>query len=101
MNYVEYNAVDDPVYPMYGGATITNKCIGPIEYEQFVDYDFEYVWFTDIVDYVKMKSMVVEYKDGTKKKFTGKVLEPVGDYLESLMVPESLVKDLAPIEKED
>lgn len=57
-----YNAVDDPV-----GRPITKKCIGPIEPDETATYDFEYAWFTDIVEYAKVRSIVVQYKNGTSK----------------------------------
>ena len=57
-----YNAVDDP----YGG-TLTKKCIGPIDPKEFASYQFEYVWFTDIVNYAKLRSITVTYKNGATK----------------------------------
>ena len=102
INYVGYNRVDDPVYPFYGQAMITNRCIGPIEYGEALTYEFDYVWFTDIVDYAELKSMTVEYRDGTKKKFTGDVLEPVGDFVEDFSEEvKSLVENLPPVRPSD
>lgn len=60
-----YNAVDDPY-----GRPVTKKCIGPIDPDDTVSYDFEYVWFSDIVEYAKIKSIVVQYKNGTTKKIS-------------------------------
>lgn len=57
-----YNAVDDPV-----GRPITKKCIGPIDPGDFATYKFDYAWLTDIVDYAKIKSITVQYKNGTTK----------------------------------
>lgn len=67
INFVGYNAVDDPV-STYEGRTLTRKCIGPIEPGNQATYEFEYVWFTDIVEYAKIKSILVQYKDGTSKR---------------------------------
>ena len=65
ITFLGYNAVDDPV-----GRTMTRKCIGPIESKQLGEYNFEYVWFTDIVEYAKIKSIRVDYKNGTSKTIT-------------------------------
>lgn len=69
INFVGYNAVDDPVSG-YEGRTITRKCIGPIDPGETGEYVFEYVWFTDIVEYAKVKSILVQYKDGSTKRIT-------------------------------
>ena len=69
INFVGYNAVDDPVSSR-GSYTLTRKCIGPIAPEETASYAFEYAWFTDIVEYAKIKSFVVQYKDGTSKTIT-------------------------------
>lgn len=60
-----YNAVDDPV-----GRTIIKKCIGPIEPDETASYDFEYAWHSDIVEYAKIRSIVVQYKNGTSKNIS-------------------------------
>lgn len=65
INFLGYNAVDDPV-----GRTMTRKCIGPIESKKLGEYEFEYVWFTDIVEYAKIKSIKVDYKNGTSNTIT-------------------------------
>ncbi|MDE6649522.1 MAG: hypothetical protein K2K45_06305 [Muribaculaceae bacterium] len=62
IGFVGYNAVDDRV-----GKAMTKKCIGPIEPDETASYDFEYAWFTDIVDYAKISSLSVQYMDGTTK----------------------------------
>ena len=69
INYVGYNSVNDPVSSR-GKTLMTSKCIGPIEPDSFATYEFEYVWFTDVVDYAKIRSIVVQYKDGTSKTIT-------------------------------
>lgn len=69
INFIGYNAVDDPV-SSYEGQTLTRKCIGPIDPSDDATYEFEYVWFTDIVEYATVKSIVVQYKDGTTKRIT-------------------------------
>lgn len=62
VSFVGYNAVDDRV-----GRVISKKCIGPIGPEETASYDFEYAWFTDIVEYAKITSLSVQYMDGTTK----------------------------------
>lgn len=62
IGFLGYNAVDDRV-----GKVISKKCIGPIEPDETASYDFEYAWFTDIVEYAKITSLSVQYKDGTTK----------------------------------
>lgn len=82
-----YNAVDDPV-----GRAITKKCIGPIEPDETASYDFEYAWFTDIVEYAKIRSIVVQYKNGTSKTIS----KPV-----SIIFPDDLrsfINDTNPVE---
>lgn len=69
ITFVGYNAVDDPV-SSYEGGSLTRKCIGPIEPDESASYEFEYVWFTDIVQYAKIKSIVVQYNDNTTKRIT-------------------------------
>lgn len=62
VSFVGYNAVDDRV-----GRAISKRCIGPIEPDETASYDFEYAWFTDVVEYAKMTSLSVQYMDGTTK----------------------------------
>jgi hypothetical protein len=62
ISFAGYNAVDDRV-----GKIISKRCIGPIEPDETASYDFEYAWFTDIIQYAKITSLSVQYKDGTTK----------------------------------
>lgn len=62
LGFVGYNAVDDRV-----GKVMSKRCIGPIEPDETASYDFEYAWYTDIVEYAKITSLSVQYKDGTTK----------------------------------
>lgn len=57
-----YNAVDDPF-----GRPVSKKCVGPIEPKETASYKFEYMWFSDIVKYAKIRSITVTYKNGTTK----------------------------------
>ena len=75
-----YNAVDDPV-----GKPITKKCIGPIEPDESARYNFEYAWFTDIVDYAKIRSITVTYKNGSTKTITRPSSIMFSDELNSIL----------------
>lgn len=62
ISFQGYNSVDDPY-----GHPVTKKCIGPIDPDETASYNFEYVWFTDVVEYAKIRSIIVTYKNGTTK----------------------------------
>jgi hypothetical protein len=47
--------------------TVTKRCVGPIDPKETASYNFEYVWFTDVVEYAKIRSITVTYKNGTTK----------------------------------
>lgn len=59
-----YNSVDDPV-----GRPLSRRCIGPIYSGDGASYDFEYLWFTDVVDYTKITSLKVQYMDNSVRAF--------------------------------
>lgn len=63
---VGYNAVNDPVIES-GKTSHTLKCIGPIVPGDSGTYNFEYVWFTDVVETAKLTLIKVQYMDGTEK----------------------------------
>lgn len=70
-NFIAYNAVGDKVIdPASKKSLITRQGIGPIESNESGAYDFEYVWFTDIVHTAKIASIKVQYMDGTEKLIT-------------------------------
>lgn len=80
---VGMNPVDDPV--IEGGKTShTLKCIGPINPGETGSYSFEYVWFTDIVERVKLNSVKVQYMDGTEKIIS----KP-----SEVIIPKELIKE--------
>lgn len=89
INYQGYNAVDDPV-----GKTISNKCIGPIEPGKSAEYDFEYAWHTDVVKYAKIRSIVVEYRNGTTKRITQPDAIILPQELKDFLYKRDPVKDL-------
>lgn len=66
VGFIGYNAVQDKVIDR-GKSLKSVKCIGPIAPESDGSYEFEYVWFTDIVENAKISSLKVQYMDGTMK----------------------------------
>lgn len=100
INFTGYNAVDDPV-PSRGKTTLTRKGIGPIEPFETASYDFEYVWFTDIVDYTKVRSILVQYTNGTSKTYTGDDVKAVPDEVIDAINYKSPVIDFLPIFDEE
>lgn len=100
INFIGYNAVDDPV-PSRGKTLLTRKGVGPIEPFETGSYNFEYVWFTDIVDYSKVRSIVVQYTDGTSKTFTGEAVKAVPDNIINAIEYKSPVIEFLPIFEDD
>lgn len=95
VNFIGYNAVDDPVSS--GGRTLlTRKGIGPIAPFETGSYEFEYVWFTDIVQYSKTRSITVQYTDGTSRTFKGEAVEIVPDEVINALNYKSPVADFLP-----
>jgi hypothetical protein len=80
---VGYNAVNDPVIES-GKNSHTLKCIGPINPGEDGTYNFEYVWFTDIVETAKLTSIKVQYMDGTEKIIS----KP-----SEVIIPKALIKE--------
>lgn len=83
-----YNAVDDPV-----GKAISKRCIGPIDPDETASYDFEYAWFSDVVEYAKIRSLVVQYKDGTSKTISNPKTIMFSSELKDLFYKSDPVKD--------
>ncbi|MCM1081832.1 MAG: hypothetical protein NC343_08810, partial [Muribaculum sp.] len=89
-NFIGYNAVNDPV-SSYGKTLISRRGIGPIAPGEQASYSFEYVWFTDIVDHSRLRSIVVQYTNGTSRTFTGKAVEIIpADLLQQFENPDPL-----------
>ena len=84
-----YNAVDDKV-----GGPVTEKCIGPIEPNEGAQYNFEYVWFTDIVEYAKIRSITVTYKNGSTKTIKNADAITFSDELYDIIYGSNPVEDL-------
>ncbi|MGJ1364067.1 hypothetical protein ACR79B_19505 [Sphingobacterium spiritivorum] len=68
-NFTGYNAVNDKVITAKTSLK-SRKGIGPIGLGEGGSYTFEYVWFTDIVEYMKVNSIKLQYTDGTFKTIT-------------------------------
>lgn len=67
------NAVDDLI------ETKTVRCIGPIEPGENAEYEFEHVWWTDLVDSHDPVSMVITYMDGTTMTLKQKDIDACWD----------------------
>lgn len=68
---VGYNAVGDKVYNTQKKSyNCQVKSIGPVELESSASYEFNYVWFTDVVQTAKVANIVVQYMDGSIKNIT-------------------------------
>lgn len=81
-NVVGINSVGDPVKSPRG-TTVTLKGVGPIEPYRYGSYSWEYVWFTDLVQTHKLKSIAIQYMDGSKKTLTD---------IKSIQAPPHIVK---------
>jgi len=65
--FTALNAVRDPVRTLRGSTTVTLRGVGPIEPDQTASYSWDYVWHTDLPEYVRWISMKVDYMDGTSR----------------------------------
>lgn len=99
-NFIGYNAVNDPVSSR-GKTLLTCRGIGPIEPFESSEYQYEYVWFTDIVDSAKLRSIVVQYTNGTSKTFTGEALQIVDKDVLEAPTKKSPISDFLPLYDED
>lgn len=59
------NAVEDLVKLPGGNYYTTLKGIGPIESYGFGSWEFEHVWFTDIIEYLRISHIKIQYMDGS------------------------------------
>jgi len=68
---IGYNSVGDPVRGRLGRSPyITVKGVGPIKANEPAVYDWEYLWFTDLVQTHKITQISVQYMDGTTKIYS-------------------------------
>lgn len=67
---IGYNPVKDPVRGRVGKSPyITVRGVGPINSWCGGEYDWEYMWFTDLVQSHKITQVKVQYVDGTIKVY--------------------------------
>ena len=99
-NFTGYNAVDDPVSSR-GVRNLSRRGIGPIETYETASYDYEYVWWTDIVEYSNIRSIVVQYKDGTSRTFTGNAVKIIPEEILDALDYKSPVDSFLPSFSED
>lgn len=62
-----YNPVNDPVRAKDGNYSYTLRGVGPMAPEESATYEWDYIWFTDIVKSAKITSIKIQYMDGTIK----------------------------------
>ncbi|MBK8635048.1 MAG: hypothetical protein IPN72_16365 [Saprospiraceae bacterium] len=66
VDIVGYDPVGEKVIER-GTSKKSVKCVGPIEPMETGTYEFEYVWFTDLVETAKLGTIKVQYMDNTFK----------------------------------
>lgn len=94
INIVGYNSVKDKIISK-GKYTQSIKCVGPIAPEEQASYNFEYVWFTDLVNNAKITSITVQYMDGTIKTINNeKLVKWDSDMLDYLNEDYSKLKNI-------
>jgi len=70
ISIIGINRVGDPVKDIYGGTVKTIKVVGPCDPFNSYKFEYEYLWHTDLVDSFKIKSIQIDFFDGTKKTIT-------------------------------
>jgi hypothetical protein len=71
ISFYGINPVNDKVLNKFGGSYINNvRCVGPIKQYEESEFEWDYIWFTDIVERIKLISIKVQYMDGTIKNIT-------------------------------
>ncbi|MBT0572779.1 hypothetical protein OKE68_02785 [Riemerella anatipestifer] len=75
-NFYGENAVEDKVLYRKGSFSTYRKGIGPVESYDIATWSFDSVWLTDIVEYLTITSINIQYMDGTSKniKFNSKMM---------------------------
>lgn len=66
-NFYGKNAVKDKVQYRNGVYNISRKGIGPVNKNVISSWSFDDVWLTDIVQYLTLISVSIQYMDGTTK----------------------------------
>ncbi|HQV54969.1 MAG: hypothetical protein IPH34_09045 [Chitinophagaceae bacterium] len=73
-SFKAFNPVDDPVRDGFNGAVIkTVKGVGPIEYSKTGTYEFENVFYSKVIEKMRVSSIKIQFFDGTIKTITNPV----------------------------
>jgi hypothetical protein len=65
------NPVGDAVYNVRQHSNISEfRGVGPIKPNESANYEWEYAWFTDVVETLKIKKVKIQYMDGSTKIVT-------------------------------
>lgn len=68
INFTGINPVNDKVINKFKNSYYNNvRAVGPIKPMEFGSYEWDYIWFTDIVQTIKIISIKVQYMDGSIK----------------------------------
>jgi len=71
INFIGINPVNDKVINKYKNSYTNNvRAVGPLKSMESGYYEWDYVWFTDIVETIKITSINVQFMDGTIKSIT-------------------------------
>lgn len=67
VSVIGYNPVNDIVVDrIKKKSAITVKAVGPIKPKESANYDFDYVWYSDLIETVKISQIKVLYMDGSE-----------------------------------
>ena len=73
-SFKAFNPVDGPVRDGFNGAVIkTVKGVGPIEYSKTGTYEFENVFYSKVIEKMRVSSIKIQFFDGTIKTITNPV----------------------------
>lgn len=70
-------------------STQTLKGVGPIKPNEEGEYEFDYVWHTDLVETTKLAVIKIQYMDGSFKTIQNGNDLIVGEKLYEFMFPEN------------
>jgi hypothetical protein len=71
ISFAGLNPVNDRVINKFGNSYVNSvRCVGPIKPLETGEYEWDYIWFNDLVQKIKILSISVEYMDGSKRVMT-------------------------------
>lgn len=71
ISFSGYNSVNDKVINRMRTSYINSvRCVGPIKQYDDAEYEWDYIWFNDLVETIKLTSINVQYMDGSSKLIT-------------------------------